>query len=73
MERAESEMDFAIDKLYRLAKTLEYEWAEAYQNPIIVPINCNESASLENPLFDQFTQLESLFNITCADENIAWN
>lgn len=68
MERAESEMDFAIDKLYRLAKTLEYEWAEAYQNPIIVPINCNESASLENPLFDQFTQLESLFNITCADE-----
>jgi hypothetical protein len=68
MERAESEMDFAIDRLYRLAKTLEYEWAEAYQNPVIVPVNCNEAASLENPLFDQFTQLESLFNITCADE-----
>ena len=68
MERAESEMDYAIDRLYRLAKTLEYEWAEAYQNPVIVPINCNESASLENPLFDQFTQLDSLFNATCADE-----
>lgn len=68
MERAESEMDYAIDRLYRLAKTLEYEWAEAYQNPVIVPVNCNEAASLENPLFDQFTQLESLFNITCADE-----
>ena len=68
MERAESEMDYAIDRLYRLAKTLEYEWAEAYQNPVVVPVNCNEAASLENPLFDQFTQLESLFNITCADE-----
>lgn len=68
MERAESEMDYAIDRLYRLAKTLEYEWAEAYQNPVVVPINCNESASLENPLFDQFTQLDSLFNATCADE-----
>lgn len=68
MERAESEMDYAIDRLYRLAKTLEYEWAEAYQNPVIVPVNCNEAAALENPLFDQFTQLESLFNVTCANE-----
>lgn len=68
MQRAEDEMDYAIDKLYRLAKTLEYWWAEPYQNPISVPVNCNEAASLENPLFDQFTQLESLFNITCADE-----
>ena len=68
MQRAEDEMDYAIDKLYRLAKTLEYWWAEPYQNPISVPANCNEAESLENPLFDQFTQLESLFNITCADE-----
>ena len=68
MQRAEFEMDYAIDKLYRLAKTLEYWWAEPYRNPISVPVFCNEPASLENPLFDQFTQLESLFNITCADE-----
>ncbi len=31
--RADAETDFAVDRLYRLAKTLEYEWAEAYQNP----------------------------------------
>ena len=68
MQRAESEMDYAIDKLYRLARTLEYWWAEPYRNPISIPVNCNEAASLENPLFDQFTQLESLFQITCADE-----
>ncbi|MBN8460691.1 MAG: hypothetical protein J0M04_22910 [Verrucomicrobia bacterium] len=68
MRRAEAEMDFAIDRLYRLAKTLEYEWTEAYQNPIIVPVNSQEPASLENPLFDQFTQTDSLFFIRGADE-----
>ncbi len=68
MRRAESEMDYAIDKLYRLAKTLEYEWTEGYQNPLTIPVNCNEPASLENPLFDKFTQLTSLFNVQSADE-----
>ncbi len=68
MQRAESEMDYAIDRLYRLAKTLEYEWTEAYQNPVIIPVDSNEPASLENPLFDKFTQLESLFNSQTADE-----
>jgi hypothetical protein len=68
MRRAEAEMDFAVDRLYRLAKTLEYEWTEAYQNPVVVPVNSQEPASLENPLFDQFTQVDSLFFIRGADE-----
>lgn len=68
MRRAESEMDFAVDRLYRLAKTLEYEWTEGYQNPVIVPVNSQEPASLENPLFDQFTKTDSLFFARSADE-----
>jgi hypothetical protein len=68
MRRAESEMDYAIDRLYRLAKTLQYEWTEAYQNPLIIPVNSQEPASLENPLFDNFTQTDSLFFIRTADE-----
>lgn len=68
MRRAESEMDYAIDRLYRLAKTLQYEWTEAYQNPVIIPVNSQEPASLENPLFDKFTQVDSLFFIRTADE-----
>lgn len=66
--RAEGELDFAIDRLYRLAKTLEYEWVEAYENPIDVPVNCDEPPSLENPLFDKFTDLESLFIVRSSDE-----
>jgi hypothetical protein len=68
MRRAESEMDFAVDRLFRLAKTLEYEWTEGYQNPIITPVNSQEPASLENPLFDQFTKTDSLFFARSADE-----
>lgn len=68
MRRAEAEMDYAVDRLYRLAKTLEYAWTEAYQNPLIIPVDCNEPAALENPLFDAFTQLESIFAAQSADE-----
>jgi hypothetical protein len=67
--RAEAELDFAIDRLYRLAKTLEYEWTEPYQNPLIIPINCQEPPSLENVLFDKFTDLDSLFIVRTADES----
>lgn len=67
--RADGELDYAIDRLYRLAKTLEYEWTEPYQNPIVVPIGCQEAPSLENPLFDKFTALESLFITRSADES----
>jgi hypothetical protein len=66
--RAEAQMDFAVDRLWRLAKTLEYEWTEPYQNPIVVPINCAEAQSLENPLFDKFTQIDDLFIASTADE-----
>lgn len=66
--RAEAELDFAIDRLYRLAKTLEYEWTEAYRNPVDIPANCNEPRSLENPLFDKFSSLEDLFITRTADE-----
>ena len=68
MRRAEAELDFAVDRLYRLAKTLEYDWTEAYQNPVIIPVSSYEDASLENPLFDKFTQIDSLFFIRGADE-----
>ena len=66
--RADAELDFAIDRLYRLAKTLQYEWTEGYQNPVIVPINCQEPPSLENPLFDKFTETDALFITRTADE-----
>lgn len=66
--RAEDELDYAVDRLYRLAKTLEYEWTEAYQNPLIIPVQSLEPAALENPLFDKFSQLDSVFNIRSADE-----
>ncbi len=66
--RADAEMDFAIDRLYRLAKTLEYEWTEPYKNPVTVPSSSQEPASLENPLFDKFTQLDDLFIAASADE-----
>ena len=68
MRRAEGELDYAIDRLYRLAKTLEYEWTEGYQNPVTIPVQSFEPASLENPLFDKFTQTDSLFFIRGADE-----
>lgn len=67
--RAEAELDFAVDRLYRLAKTLQYEWTEPFQNPVVIPALSLESAALENPLFDKFTQLDSLFNIRSADES----
>jgi hypothetical protein len=67
--RADGELDFAIDRLFRLAKTLEYEWTEPYQNPVTVPIGSQEPPSLENPLFDKFTSLESLFITRSADES----
>lgn len=66
--RAAQELEYAVDKLYRLAKTLEYEWTEPYQNPIIVPASCNEPPALESSLFDKFTKLDSLFAIRSADE-----
>ena len=68
MRRAESEMDYAVDRLYRLAKTLEYEWTEGFQNPVQIPVNSQEPASLENPLFDKFIKTDSLFFIRSADE-----
>lgn len=67
-QRAINELEYAIDRLYRLAKTLEYEWTEPYQNPIDVPASSHESPALENPLFDIFTRLDSLFVIRSADE-----
>ncbi len=66
--RAEAELDYAVDRLYRLAKTLEYEWTEPYQNPLVIPALSGEPAALENPLFDPFTQLDSVFNIRSSDE-----
>jgi len=66
--RADSEMDFALDRLYRLAKTLEYEWTEGYKNPVQIPVYCAEPPSLENALFDQFTQIDDLFIAKDADE-----
>lgn len=68
MRRAESEMDYAVDRLYRLAKTLEYEWTEGFQNPLAIPVNSQEPASLENPLFDKFIKTDSLFFVRSADE-----
>jgi len=68
MRRAEAELDYAVDRLYRLAKTLEYDWTEPYQNPVTIPVSSYEDASLENPLFDKFTQIDSLFFIRGADE-----
>ena len=67
--RADGELDFAIDRLFRLAKTLEYEWTEPYQNPVRIPVGSDEPPALENPLFDKFTQLESLFTVRTADES----
>lgn len=68
MHRAEAEIDYSVDKLYRLAKTLGYEWTENYQNPVIIPANSSEPASLENVLFDKFTNVDSLFFVRTADE-----
>lgn len=68
MHRAEAEIDYSVDKLYRLAKTLGYEWTENYQNPVIIPANSAEPASLENVLFDKFTNVDSLFFVRTADE-----
>jgi hypothetical protein len=61
-------MDYAVDRLYRLAKTLEYEWTEGFQNPLAIPVNSQEPASLENPLFDKFIKTDSLFFVRSADE-----
>lgn len=66
--RAASELDYSVDKLYRLAKTLQYEWTEAYQNPVLTPAACNEPPALESALFDKFTKLDSLFAVRSADE-----
>lgn len=68
MRRAEAQIDYSVDKLYRLAKTLGYEWTENYQNPVIIPANSAEPASLENVLFDKFTNVDSLFFVRTADE-----
>ncbi len=57
-----------MDKLYRLAKTLAYEWTEDYKNPVSIPANSSEPNSLENVLFDKFTNTDSLFFVRTADE-----
>ena len=67
-QRAIAKLDYAVDKLYRLARTLEYEWTEAYQNPLVIPPASNEPPALENTLFDKFTKLDSLFAVRSADE-----
>jgi hypothetical protein len=67
-QRAIAKMEYAVDKLYRLARTLEYEWTEAYQNPVVIPPASNEPPALENTLFDKFTKLDSLFAVRSADE-----
>ena len=67
-KRAQAELDYSIDKLYRLAKTLEYEWTEPFRNPILVPANSQEPPALTNSLFDKFTKLDSLFVVRSADE-----
>jgi hypothetical protein len=67
-QRAIAKLEFSVDRLYRLAKTLEYEWTEAYQNPVIVPAASNEPPALESALFDKFTKLDSLFAVRSADE-----
>lgn len=67
-KRAQAELDFSIDRLYRLAKTLEYEWTEPYRNPLLIPANSYEPPALENTLFDKFTKLDSLFIVRSADE-----
>jgi len=67
-QRAIAKLDYAVDKLYRLARTLQYEWTEAYQNPLIIPAASNEPPALENALFDKFTQQDSLFAVRSADE-----
>lgn len=67
-QRAIAKLDYAVDKLYRLARTLEYEWTEAYQNPVVIPAASNEPPALENTLFDKFTKLDSLFAVRSADE-----
>lgn len=67
-QRAIAELDFSIDRLYRLARTLEYEWVEPYQNPVSIPPSSLEPPALENPLFDKFTELGSLFIVRSADE-----
>lgn len=66
--RAAAELEFSIDRLYRLAKTLEYEWTEAYQNPVLIPAASFEPPALESTLFDKFTRLDSLFVVRSADE-----
>lgn len=66
--RAQAELDYSIDKLYRLAKTLEYEWTEPYRNPVSIPASSHEPGALENSLFDKFTKLDSLFIVRSADE-----
>ncbi len=67
-QRAVNELEFAVDRLYRLAKTLEYWWTEPYENPVNIPVASLESESLENPLFDIFKELEDVFVIRSADE-----
>ena len=67
-KRAQAELDYSIDKLYRLAKTLEYEWTEPYRNPLLIPANSQEPPALTNTLFDKFTKLDSLFIVRSADE-----
>jgi hypothetical protein len=66
-KRAIAELELAIDRLYRLAKTLEYEWTEPYQNPLNTGTS-NEPPALESTLFDKFTKLDSLFIVRSADE-----
>ncbi len=67
-KRAQAELEYSIDKLYRLAKTLEYEWTEPYRNPLLIPANSQEPPALTNTLFDKFTKLDSLFIVRSADE-----
>ncbi len=68
MDRADKQLDYTVDKLYRLEKTLAYEWTEDYKNPVTIPANSSEPASLENALFDKFTNADSLFFVRTADE-----
>lgn len=64
--RAQAELDYAVTMLYKLGKTLEYQWAEGFQNPVVGPILCD--GQLPNVLWDNFTELDDVYAVLSAYE-----
>lgn len=61
-EQADRDLDAVVANLYKLGRLLEQRWLEPFANPISVK-GGGEPVRLDDPNFDRFWSLESVFSL----------